>query len=107
MDFTSNCVFIDEAAFHINSKRNFFLSKNEERTIISEPGTRSKTTTILGAISSLGAISISQMVLPFGVSPRIVRARIEDEKFEREFSLPIKIIEELAATPKNEITEKF
>ncbi|CEP11947.1 hypothetical protein [Parasitella parasitica] len=41
MDYLSNCVFVDEAAFHINMKR---------------AETRAMTTTILGAISPFGVV---------------------------------------------------
>ncbi|KAG1050394.1 hypothetical protein G6F43_007324 [Rhizopus delemar] len=59
LDFTSNCVFIDEAAFHINLKRNFSWSKEGSRAVVKVPRTRAKTTTILGAISPFGVVNIS------------------------------------------------
>ncbi|KAG1207763.1 hypothetical protein G6F35_010953 [Rhizopus arrhizus] len=59
LDFTSNCVFIDEAAFHINLKRNFSWSKEGSRAAVKVPRTRPKTTTILGAISPFGIVNIS------------------------------------------------
>ena len=59
MDFTSNCVFIDEAAFHINLRRNYSWSKEGDRAIVKVPKTRAKTTTILGAISPFGVVNIS------------------------------------------------
>jgi hypothetical protein len=49
MDYTSNCVFIDEAAFHINMKRTFAWSKKGERAVVKTPKTRAQTTAILGA----------------------------------------------------------
>ncbi|KAG1051641.1 hypothetical protein G6F43_006164 [Rhizopus delemar] len=52
LDFTSNCVFIDEAAFHINLKRSFSWSKEGSRAVVKEPRTRAKTIPILGAIFS-------------------------------------------------------
>jgi transposase len=59
LDFTSNCVFIDVAAFHINLKRNFSWSKEGSRAVVKVPRTRAKTTTILGAISPFGVMNIS------------------------------------------------
>lgn len=57
MDFMSNCVFIDEAAFHINMKRSMAWSKKGERAVVVVPKTRAKTTTILGAISPYGVVN--------------------------------------------------
>jgi hypothetical protein len=37
IDFTSNCVFIDESAFHINLKRNFAWSKKGIRAAVEVP----------------------------------------------------------------------
>jgi hypothetical protein len=53
MDYTSNCVFIDEAAFHIIMKHTFAWSKKGERAVVKTPKTRARTTTILGVIFSL------------------------------------------------------
>jgi hypothetical protein len=58
MDFLSNCVFIDESAFHINLKRTMAWSQRGTRAEVVVPQTRAKTTTILGAISALGVINI-------------------------------------------------
>jgi len=58
MDYLSNCIFIDEAAFHINMKRNVAWSKIGSRAEVVIPKTRAKTTTILGAISPYGVINV-------------------------------------------------
>ncbi|KAG1474273.1 hypothetical protein G6F56_000452 [Rhizopus delemar] len=58
LDFTSNCIFIDEAAFHINMKRSIAWSKKGTRAVVVVPKTRAKTTTILGAISPYGVVNI-------------------------------------------------
>lgn len=63
MDFLSNCVFIDEAAFHINIKRNYAWSQKGTRAVVIVPKTRARTITILGAISSFGVVNI-QVKLP-------------------------------------------
>jgi hypothetical protein len=59
MDYTSNCVFIDESAFHINLKRTYARSKKGTPAIVKVPKTRAKTTTIMGAISAKGVIKVS------------------------------------------------
>jgi len=58
MDYMSNCVFIDGAAFHINMKRSAAWSKVGTRAVVKVPNTRAKTTTILGAISAFGVVNI-------------------------------------------------
>jgi hypothetical protein len=45
LDFTSNYVFTDEAAFHINLRRDFYWSKEGNRAVVKEPKTGAKTTT--------------------------------------------------------------
>ncbi|KAG1053337.1 hypothetical protein G6F43_004579 [Rhizopus delemar] len=54
MDCLSNCVFVDEAAFHISMKRSYAWSKKGSRAIVKVPKTRAITTTMLGAISPFG-----------------------------------------------------
>lgn len=54
----SNCVFIDEAAFHINMKRSIAWSKVGSRAVVKVPKTRAKTTTILGATCAFGVVNI-------------------------------------------------
>ncbi|KAG1150494.1 hypothetical protein G6F37_001356 [Rhizopus arrhizus] len=58
MDYLCNCIFIDEAAFHINMKRTVAWSKIGSRTEIVMPKARAKTTTILEAISPYGVINV-------------------------------------------------
>jgi transposase len=58
IDFESNCVFIDEAGFHINMKRTFAWGRVGKRAIVKTPKTKSKTTTILGAVSALGVVNV-------------------------------------------------
>ncbi|KAK4509679.1 uncharacterized protein ATC70_006981 [Mucor velutinosus] len=58
MDYMSNCVFIDEAAFHINMKRSIAWSKVGTRAVVKIPKTRAKTTTILGATCAFGVVNI-------------------------------------------------
>lgn len=59
LDYMSNCVFIDEAAFHINMKRSFAWSQVGTRAVVKVPKTRARTTTILGAISPHGVVNIT------------------------------------------------
>ena len=58
MNFLTNCVFLDESAFDINMKRSRAWSKKGTRAIVTRPTTRANTTTILGAISAAGLITI-------------------------------------------------
>jgi transposase len=58
MDYNSNCVFIDESAFHINLKRTMAWSKKGTRAEVIQLLTRAKTTTILGAISPYGVVNV-------------------------------------------------
>jgi hypothetical protein len=58
MDFTRNCVFLDESAFHINLKRSMARSKKGTPAVVTVPKTRA-TTTILGVISAEGLIKYS------------------------------------------------
>ncbi|EIE88349.1 hypothetical protein RO3G_13060 [Rhizopus delemar RA 99-880] len=58
MDYLNNCIFIDEAAFHINMKRTVPWSKIGSHAEVVIPKTRAKTATILGAISSYGVINV-------------------------------------------------
>ncbi|KAL1931415.1 hypothetical protein VTP01DRAFT_9557 [Rhizomucor pusillus] len=59
MHFLTNCVFIDESAFHINMKRTRAWSKKGAPAVVTVPTTRAKTTTIMGAISASGLINVS------------------------------------------------
>jgi hypothetical protein len=57
--YLSNCVFIDEAAFHVNMKRTVAWSKVGTRTEVVLSKTREKSTTILGAICAIiGVINV-------------------------------------------------
>ncbi|CEJ05593.1 hypothetical protein RMCBS344292_19531 [Rhizopus microsporus] len=59
MDFTRNCVFLDESAFHISLKRSMAWSKKGTPAVVTVLKTRATTTTILGAISAEGLIKCS------------------------------------------------
>ncbi|KAG1490465.1 hypothetical protein G6F45_010876 [Rhizopus arrhizus] len=59
MDFTKNCVFLDEPAFHINLERSMVWSKRGTPAVVTVPKTRATTTTILGAISAEDLIKYS------------------------------------------------
>ncbi|CEP10482.1 hypothetical protein, partial, partial [Parasitella parasitica] len=62
MDFTTNCVFLDESAFHINLKRGMAWSKKGTPAIVTVPTTKANATSILGAISATGLINVSLRV---------------------------------------------
>ncbi|KAG0744957.1 hypothetical protein G6F16_005239 [Rhizopus arrhizus] len=59
MDYLSNCVFVDEAEFHVNMKRSYAWSKKGSRAIVKVPKTRALTTTIFGVISPFGIVNVS------------------------------------------------
>ncbi|KAG1527548.1 hypothetical protein G6F52_001440 [Rhizopus delemar] len=63
LDFTRNCVFPDESAFHINLKRSMAWSKKGAPAVATGPKTRAATTTILGAISAEDLIKCSLRLL--------------------------------------------
>ncbi|KAG1454782.1 hypothetical protein G6F46_008467 [Rhizopus delemar] len=62
LDFTTNCVFLDESAFHINLKRGMTWSRKGTPAVVTVPMTKAKATSILGAISATGLISVSLRV---------------------------------------------
>lgn len=62
MDPTINCVFLGEAAFHINLKQSMVWSKKETPTIVTVPTTKASTTSILGAISATDLTDVSLRV---------------------------------------------
>ncbi|KAG1179640.1 hypothetical protein G6F71_000853 [Rhizopus microsporus] len=62
LDFTTNCVFLDESAFHINLKRGMAWSKKGTPAIVTIPTTKANATSILGAISAAGLINVSLRV---------------------------------------------
>ncbi|CEG83371.1 hypothetical protein RMATCC62417_17300 [Rhizopus microsporus] len=59
MNFLTNCVFLDESAFDINMKRSRAWSKKGTCAIVTRPTTRANTTSILGAISAAGLITVA------------------------------------------------
>ena len=74
MDSTTNFVFLDESAFHINLKRGMAWSKKGTPAIVTVPMTKAKATSILGAISATGLINVS-----LRVPKRIKRRKLEHE----------------------------
>lgn len=58
MDYLSNCVFIDETAFHVNIKRAVTWSKVGAKVVL--PNIRVKTVTTLGAICAIGVINVKR-----------------------------------------------
>ncbi|OAD72936.1 hypothetical protein PHYBLDRAFT_65136 [Phycomyces blakesleeanus NRRL 1555(-)] len=59
LDFTTNCVFLNESAFPINLKRDIARSKKDNPTIITVPTAKANKTSKLGAISATGLINVS------------------------------------------------
>ncbi|KAG1058139.1 hypothetical protein G6F43_000083 [Rhizopus delemar] len=62
LDFITNCVFLNESAFHVNLKRGMVWSKKRTPAIVTVPMTKAKTTSILGAISATDLINVSLRV---------------------------------------------
>ncbi|KAG1151944.1 hypothetical protein G6F36_014640 [Rhizopus arrhizus] len=52
LDYTKNCVFIDEAGFHINMRNNWARSKSGSSAIVKQAKTRSPSHAVIGAIHS-------------------------------------------------------
>ncbi|KAG0942018.1 hypothetical protein G6F32_008199 [Rhizopus arrhizus] len=59
LDFTTNCVFLDESAIYINLKRGMARSKKGTPAVVTVSMTKAKATSILGAISATGLINVS------------------------------------------------
>lgn len=59
MDFSKNCVFIDEAGFDINLKPSRAWAPRGQMAVTTTPTTKAPSHTILGAISSVGVINLS------------------------------------------------
>src|ERR1700730_1687124 len=59
LDFTLNCVFIDEAGFNLRTQRNYGRSRKGTPARGTIPTSKGVTITILGAISQAGVIDIS------------------------------------------------
>ncbi|KAG1446980.1 hypothetical protein G6F46_011592 [Rhizopus delemar] len=58
LDFTKNCIFIDEAGFHINMRNNWARSKSGGSAIVKQPKTRAQSHTIIGAIHSSSVVHV-------------------------------------------------
>lgn len=59
MDFSKNCVFIDEASFHINMKASRAWAPRGQIAVVTNPTTKAPTHTITGAISSVDVVNLS------------------------------------------------
>ncbi|KAG2214756.1 hypothetical protein INT45_001352 [Circinella minor] len=58
MDYTKNCIFIDESAFDINMKPPTARSARGTPAIVTSPSARAVSHTILGAISTCGVVNM-------------------------------------------------
>ena len=54
----TNCVFLDESAFHINLKRGMAWPKKGTPAIVTVSTTKANATSILGALSTIGLINV-------------------------------------------------
>ncbi|KAI8636756.1 hypothetical protein BD408DRAFT_425606 [Parasitella parasitica] len=58
MDYTKNCIFIDESAFDINMKPLTARSIRGTPAIVITPSARAVSHTILGTISVIGVVNM-------------------------------------------------
>ncbi|KAG1494377.1 hypothetical protein G6F53_012586 [Rhizopus delemar] len=59
MDFSRNCIFIDEAGFDINMRASRAWAPRGQMAVTTTPTTKASSHTILGAISSVGVVNLS------------------------------------------------
>ncbi|KAG1048474.1 hypothetical protein G6F43_009134 [Rhizopus delemar] len=59
MDFSRNCIFIDEAGFDINVRAIRAWAPRRQMAVITTPTTKAPSHTILGAIPSVGVVNLS------------------------------------------------
>lgn len=59
VDFTKNCVFIDEAGFHINLRNNWARADIEIPAIVKTTKTKTPSHTIIGAIHASSVIHVA------------------------------------------------
>lgn len=62
MDFTKNCIFIEESGFDINMRRSRAWSKKGTEAVIPTASTRAVSHTVIGAISAIGVVNITMRV---------------------------------------------
>jgi transposase len=79
VDFTKNCVFIDESGFHTNMRRNFAWSLVGSRPVVKTPVTRAVTHTVLGAITADTVIHVS-LRKPAPPAPKPKKAKTNKRK---------------------------
>lgn len=58
LNFSDNCIFIDEAGFNLSMRREYGWSSVGEKAIVNAPITRGLNISFIGAISSHGCISL-------------------------------------------------
>lgn len=56
MEFTRNCIYIDESGFDIDRRRSKAWSKEDVKAVIATASTRVQSYTVIGAISALGVV---------------------------------------------------
>jgi hypothetical protein len=58
LDYTENCVFIDEAGFHINMRNNWARSPAGTRAVVKTAKTRATSHSVIGAIHSSAVLHV-------------------------------------------------
>ncbi|EIE79873.1 hypothetical protein G6F46_011946 [Rhizopus delemar] len=79
VDFTKNCVFIDESGFHTNMRRSFAWSRVGTRPVVKTPVTRAVTHTVLDAITADTVIHLS-LRKPAPPKPKPKKAKTNKRK---------------------------
>ncbi len=59
LDFTKNCIFIDEAGFHINMRNNWARSKSGSSAIAKQPKNRAQLIPLSGLFTRLALFTLS------------------------------------------------
>ncbi|GAA5815535.1 hypothetical protein MFLAVUS_009047 [Mucor flavus] len=62
MDFSKNCIFIDESGFDINMSSSRTWAPKGKEAVVLRPLTKAPSYSIIGAISSIGVINLSVRV---------------------------------------------
>ncbi|KAG1140088.1 hypothetical protein G6F37_011249 [Rhizopus arrhizus] len=102
IDFTKNCIFIDESGFHINMRKNYAWSRKSERAVVKLPQTRAASHTIIGAISTKCIIHIA-LKKPLPPPAKNTKKRARDNKGKKR---AVTAVEKEAGTTTSDYSQK-
>ncbi|KAG1451932.1 hypothetical protein G6F46_010114 [Rhizopus delemar] len=94
MDFSRNCIFIDEAGFDINMRASRAWAPREQMAVTTTPTTKALSHTVLGALSSVGVVNLSIRVPK--QPPKfwaLVKRKVRREKLQDTETLQDRIID--------------